>query len=306
MSAIAKAVPEAEVPTTHKDRTSKRGRPRLTTILGVSLVLGWFAVAGLAPLVSPYNPLGQDAPPLTAPSMQHLFGTDGVGRDVLSRVLYGARVSLPAAFIVMVVALAIGVIVGAVSGYLSGVADLILMRIVELVLVFPPIILAMVVAAVLGPSLRNAIIALIVVSWPAFARVTRASVLSLREREFVQSSRLLGVSPARTLARDIMPNVVGPVIVLATLQLGQAILLLASLSFLGLGVVPPTAEWGSMVASGAFDFSHWWVATFAGIAILTSVLGFNLVGDSLRDRLDPSATTSVARVGRTSRQVGKS
>ena len=212
---------------------------------------------------------------------------------MLSRVIYGSRVSLPLALLLVVLAAAIGSALGAVAGYFRGIADGTLMRLTDLVFAFPAIILAMVVAAVLGRGLRNAALAIVVVAWPSYARVVRGLVLSVGDSEYVQSARLLGASSRRTLFRDVLPNVAGPVLVLATLDLANAILLLSGLSFLGLGAQPPTAEWGSMVAEGTQYFQCWWIGTFPGLAIFTVVLAFNFLGDSLRDVFDPRTARRV-------------
>jgi peptide/nickel transport system permease protein len=216
-----------------------------------------------------------------------LFGTDELGRDVLSRVIYGSRVSVPIALLLVGLAATIGGLLGALAGYFRGVVDGVIMRTADLVFAFPPIILAMVVAAVLGRGLRNAALAIVVVAWPSYARVVRGLVLSVGDSEYVQSARLLGAPARRTLFRDVLPNVAGPVFVLATLDLANAILLLSGLSFLGLGAQPPKAEWGSMVADGTQYFQWWWMGTFPGLAIFTVVLAFNFLGDSLRDVFDP-------------------
>ena len=244
-------------------------------------------IAIFAPLIAPDGPLAQSFPASTGPSLHHLFGTDELGRDVLSRVVYGTRVSIPIALGLVALAATIGGTVGAIAGYFRGIADGVLMRAADLVFAFPPIILAMVVAAVLGRGLVNAALAIVVVAWPSYARVVRGLVLSVGDSEYVQSARLLGASSARTLARDVLPNVIGPVFVIATLDLANAILLLAGLSFLGLGAQPPKAEWGSMVAEGTQYFQWWWIGTFPGLAIFTVVLAFNFLGDSLRDVFDP-------------------
>jgi peptide/nickel transport system permease protein len=263
-------------------------------LIGLVVVVGWIVVAIFAPLIAPYGP---DAPNSAAmyvsPNAQHLFGTDDLGRDILSRVLYGARISIPLALVIVALALCIGGTLGAVAGYFGGVLDSAIMRVVDLVFAFPTIILAMAVAAAFGPSLRNAVIALVVVSWPLYARVVRGAVLTVRHEDYVNASRLLGASARRALVIDVLPNISGPVFVLATLELGNAVLLLSALSFLGLGPRPPTAEWGSMVASGALNFTRWWIGTFPGLAIMTVVLGFNFLGDSLRDRLDPRLSRQI-------------
>jgi peptide/nickel transport system permease protein len=274
-------------------RTRSRGgrlRPawrQPLAVAGCIIALTWIVVAIFAPLISPHDPLAQTFAPSQGPSAAHLFGTDELGRDVLSRVVHGSRVSVPIALLLVVLAASIGGLIGAVAGYFRGIVDGVFMRTADLVFAFPPIILAMVVAAVLGRGLRNAALAIVVVAWPSYARVVRGLVLSVGESEYVQSARLLGSSARRTLFRDVLPNVAGPVLVLATLDLANAILLLAGLSFLGLGAQPPHAEWGSMVADGAQYFQWWWIGTFPGLAIFTAVLAFNFLGDSLRDFFDP-------------------
>jgi peptide/nickel transport system permease protein len=259
-------------------------------IAGGVIAVAWFVVAIFAPLIAPHNPLAQNFVASQGPSAHHPFGTDELGRDILSRVIYGARVSVPIALLLVGLAATIGGVVGALSGYFRGVVDGVFMRIVDLVFAFPPIILAMVVTAVLGRGLRNAALAIVVVAWPSYARVVRGLVLSVGDSEYVQSARLLGASSRRTLFRDVLPNVAGPVLVLATLDLATAILLLSGLSFLGLGAQPPHAEWGSMVADGAQYFQWWWMGTFPGLAIFTAVLAFNFLGDSLRDVFDPQTS----------------
>ena len=256
-------------------------------VTGASIAFVWIVIAVFAPLIAPHGPLAQSFSPAQSPSLHHLFGTDELGRDVLSRVLYGSRVSVPIALLLVSLAAVIGGLVGAVAGYFRGLVDGAFMRVVDLVFAFPPIILAMVVAAVLGRGLRNAALAIVVVAWPSYARVVRGLVLSVADAEYVQSARLLGSSARRALFRDVLPNVVGPVFVLATLDLANATLLLSGLSFLGLGAQPPRAEWGSMVADGAQYFQWWWIGTFPGLAIFTAVLAFNFLGDSLRDVFDP-------------------
>jgi len=256
-------------------------------IAGTVIAVAWLVVAIFAPLIAPYDPLAQTFAPAQGPTGAHLFGTDELGRDVLSRVIHGSRVSVPIALLLVTLAAVIGGLVGGLAGYFRGIVDGVSMRTVDLVFAFPPIILAMVVAAVLGRGFRNAALAIVVVAWPSYARVVRGLVLSVGDSEYVQSARLLGSSARRTLFRDVLPNVAGPVLVLATLDLANAILLLSGLSFLGLGAQPPQAEWGSMVATGAQYFQWWWIGTFPGLAIFTAVLAFNFLGDSLRDLFDP-------------------
>ena len=274
-------------------RTRRRGgrlRPawrQPLAVVGSVIAVAWLVVAIFAPLIAPYDPLAQNFSISQAPSGAHLFGTDELGRDVLSRVIFGSRVSVPIALLLVSLAALIGGLVGGVAGYFRGIVDGFSMRVVDLVFAFPAIILAMVVAAVLGRGLQNAALAIVVVAWPSYARVVRGLVLSVGDSEYVESARLLGSSARRTLFRDVLPNVAGPVLVLATLDLANAILLLSGLSFLGLGAQPPQAEWGSMVADGAQYFQWWWIGTFPGLAIFTAVLAFNFLGDSLRDLFDP-------------------
>ena len=270
-------------------RTRPAWRQPLAVAGGV-IAVTWLLVAIFAPFIAPYDPLAQTFVAAQSPSSAHLFGTDELGRDVLSRVIYGSRVSVPIALLLVSLAALIGGLVGGLAGYFRGIVDGLSMRVVDLFFAFPAIILAMVVAAVLGRGLRNAALAIVVVAWPAYARVVRGLVLSVGDTEYVESARLLGASARRTLFRDVLPNVAGPVFVLATLDLANAILLLAGLSFLGLGAQPPQPEWGSMVADGAQYFQWWWIGTFPGLAIFTAVLAFNFLGDSLRDFFDPQTS----------------
>jgi peptide/nickel transport system permease protein len=245
-----------------------------------------------APWVAPHPPNAMGFGRLQPPSATNWFGTDQLGRDILSRVIHAARVSLPYALLLVVLALVLGSLLGAVAGYFGGRVDGAIMRLADLVMAFPDIILAMAVVAALGPNLFNAVLAVVFVSWPIHARVVRAMILTLRDEPYVQSSRLLGASSMRALWRDIRPNTAGPVVVLATLEFGHAVLILSGLSFLGLGAQPPTAEWGSMVSEGAKYFDKWWVSLFPGLAILIVVLAANFLGDTLRDALDPRSAKS--------------
>ncbi len=268
--------------------TSRFLRRNVLTLIGIIVVIFWIVVSLSAPVIAPYDPLKQNVRErLQPPSATHLMGTDELGRDVLSRVLYGGRISLPVGFIIVIFATVIGAGLGSVAGYAGGAWDQGLMRVTDLVMAFPPIILAMAVAAALGAGLEHAAIALIIVSWPAYGRVVRGLVLSVKQNEYVAASHAVGAPQSRILFRTVIPNTLGPAIVMATLGLGTAILTFAGLSFLGLGAVPPTPEWGRMVADGINSFDQWWVAAFPGLAILTVVLAFNFVGDGLRDALDP-------------------
>ena len=279
-------------------RRLRSGLRRPLALIGLVIVVAWLLLALLAPWVAPHDPLAQDFLLFEPPSRAHPFGTDELGRDVLSRVIHGARLSLPLAVLLVSLSILIGGVLGSVAGYFRSLPDAVVMRTVDLVFAFPAIILAMVVTASLGPNVRNAVLAIVVVSWPTYARVVRGLVLSLGDSQFVQSSRLLGSSSRRTLVRDILPNLAGPVIVLGTLDLANAILLLSGLSFLGLGAQPPTPEWGSMVAVGTQNFQFWWVGMFPGLAIFTAVLAFNFLGDSLRDLFDPRGHVRESRRGR--------
>jgi peptide/nickel transport system permease protein len=260
------------------------------TIIGIVIAVGWILIAIFAPLLSPHNPLAQTLPPLHAPSWKYPFGTDELGRDVLSRTLYGARQTIPIGLLLVAIAMVIGSTLGAIAGYFGGFIDGIVMRLTDLVFAFPAIVLAMVTTAALGRGIRTAVIALIIVSWPSYARVVRGLVRQMGQSEYVLSSRLLGASASRALVRDVLPNIAGPILVLATLDLGSAILLLSGLSFLGLGAQPPTPEWGLGVAEGVNYFQYWWIGTFPGLAIFTVVLAFNFLGDSLRDAFDPKSS----------------
>jgi peptide/nickel transport system permease protein len=259
------------------------------TAVALALLLGWVLIAVLAPVLAPYDPLEQSPNLYAGPNAAHLFGTDELGRDVLSRVIHGARLSLPLSASIVALALAIGGVLGLLAGYFGGWIDEVLMRLTDLVFAFPQIILAMAVTAAFGPSSRNAVLALVIVSWPVYARVVRSAVLSIRGQDFLSSSRLLGVGSFQALRRDVVPNSVGPAVVLASLELGNATLMLASLSYLGLGPRPPAPEWGAMIALGSNDLAAWWVSVVPGLAILTVVLAFNVLGDALRDRLDPQS-----------------
>ena len=266
---------------------------RPLAVTGLVITAAWLIVVIAAPLLAPYDPLAQKFPRLRPPGGGHWFGTDELGRDVFSRVLYGARLSIPLTLLLVALSVVIGGLLGACAGYFGRWVDETIMRVADLVFAFPTVILAMAVAASLGASLRNAVLAILVVSWPAYARVTRGLVLGLRSREFVLSGRLLGFSVWRSLRTDVLPNVAGPILVLATLDIGTQLLLLSGLSFLGLGAKPPTAEWGAMVASATQVFDKWWVGVFPGLAILTVVLAFNFLGDTMRDALDPQTARAI-------------
>ncbi len=256
--------------------------------IGIVLFVGWLLIALLSPIITPYDPIVQDlSVRFQPPSQHHWFGADKFGRDVFSRVLAGSRISLVAGLITVVVALSIGSIYGAIAGYIGGIVDDILMRISELIIAFPAIILAMVIAAALGPSLYNTLFAMVIIWWPNYARVMRSMVISIKSNEYVEAANILGASHLRIIFKEIFPNSIGPVLVMMTLDFGNAILLFSGLSFLGLGSPPPTPEWGAMVANGVENFFYWWIGTFPGLAILSVSLSANFIGDGLRDYLDP-------------------
>ncbi|GAA5532242.1 ABC transporter permease [Deinococcus aluminii] len=262
---------------------------RPTVILGAALVLLFLFLAIAAPLVAPYDPIQQDfLRPTQPPNPQHWLGTDQYGRDLLSRVIYGARTALLAVLVADGLALVLGGFLGLLAGYYRGWVDSVLMRVMDVLLAFPYLLLALIIVAGLGPSLLNAMIAIGIVYTPQYARLIRGQVLSVRELEYVQSARALGANDARVMLRHVLPNSVIALVVLATLQAGTVIVETAALSFLGLGAQPPTPDWGAILADGqSYFLTAWWIATFPGLAILLVVLGFNLLGDALRDQLDP-------------------
>lgn len=257
--------------------------------VGLVIVVLAVGAALVAPFAAPYAPDRQDVSILlTGPSGAHLLGVDDLGRDVLSRVLFGARVSLTVGVIAVGISLVVGLPIGLVSGYVGGVVDNVLMRIMDGLLAFPALVLALGISAVLGPSLENAMIAIGVVGVPTFARLVRGGALAVRNLEYVLAARAIGVAQIRILLRHVLPNVVSPVIVQASLAVGTAILTEATLSFLGLGVQPPTPSWGSMVDAGkGYLNTAPWFALAPGAAIVVTVIGFNFLGDALRDALDP-------------------
>ena len=257
-------------------------------LIGGLVSLLWIIIAIFSNEIIPYDPLLQNlARRFEPPSYEYWFGTDTLGRDIFSRVLVGSRLSLTAGLLTVVIAGTIGSIYGAVAGYYGRIVDDILMRGSEMVMAFPAIILAMTITATLGPSLYNTILAMVVVSWPNYARVMRSMVIHVKQNEYVDASRTLGSSKIRTLFKEILPNSLGPVIVMSTLEFGNAILIFSGLSFLVLGAPPPNPEWGAMVANGMENFSYWWIGSFPGLAIFSVSIAANFIGDGLRDYLDP-------------------
>jgi peptide/nickel transport system permease protein len=264
-------------------------RRNRTGVMGLVIIVVFITVAILAAWLAPYDPLKIDlSQRFIAPGQAHLFGTDNLGRDILSRVIVGSRISLWVGLVTVGLSMLIGVPLGLLAGYLRGAVDGVIMRIVDMFLAFPVIILAIAIVAVRGPGLTNVMLALAFVYWTTYARVTRGVTLVLREEDYILAARSIGISPLRIMARHILPNAVAPILVIASLGLGNAILAEASLSFLGLGIQPPQASWGSMLNFGMqFLRDAPYLSTFPGIAIFFTVLGFNLLGDGLRDALDP-------------------
>jgi len=255
--------------------------------IGLAIVLFWVFVALTIDLWSVYDPLKIVGRKLLEPSLQHWLGTDALGRDVLTRTLYGARYSIAISVVVVVCSVAIGSALGAIAGFFGGWVDGLIMRLVDVTLAFPPVLLAMAVAASLGPGLQNAAIAVIAVWWPVYARLMRGQVLDVISRDHIEAARAGGATSFRLLTKHILPLSWTPTIISATMDFGQVVLLAASLSFIGLGAQPPSPEWGAMISDGAAHFYSWWIAFGPGIAILSLGLGFNFIGDALRDILDP-------------------
>ena len=260
-------------------------------IFGMTIIITMTLLAILAPLVTPYSPIEMDLSSdarLESPSRDHLFGTDNLGRDVFSRMMYGARISLSVGLIAVLISLLIGVVLGGLSGYYGGWVDNVIMRVVEIMYCFPTFFLIMMVITFLGPSILNVMIVIGLTSWAGLCRLVRAEFLSLRERDFVQAAKVQGVSDRRIIFRHILPNAMAPVYVSATLSVGGAILVESALSFLGLGVQIPQASWGSILTAGKIYIDYaWWLTLFPGVAILLTVLSFNLIGEGLREILDP-------------------
>ena len=256
---------------------------------GLATIAVVFLIAAFASFVAPYDPGRTDVSlKLKPPSSQNYLGTDQLGRDVFSRMLYGSRISLSVGFVAVGISIVIGILVGAVAGYYRGWVDSFLMRFVDTMLCFPSFFLILTVVALLGPSILNIMLVIGITSWMGTSRLVRAEFLSLRERDFVQAARNLGVKDRRIIFSHILPNALAPVFVSATLKVASAILVEAGLSFLGFGVQPPRPSWGNILTEGrTYIFDAWWLTLFPGLAILITVLSFNLVGEGLRDALDP-------------------
>ena len=256
--------------------------------VGALMLSAWLLAAIFAPIVAPHDPLDVIAGSRQPPG--HLLGTDLLGRDVLSRIIFGARLSLRLGLVSVAIGLTAGIVLGLPPGYYGGAVDTVFMRVMDAMLAFPGLLLALVIIASLGPGLMNVMLAVGISSVPSYARLVRGSTLSIREVAYIEAARLIGCTSLRIMFRHILPNLIGPVIVLATLQIGSAILVGSSLSYLGMGAQPPTPEWGLMTAEGrSYLASAWWISTFAGVAIFTAVISINLMGDGLRSALDPRA-----------------
>src|SRR6056297_751106 len=258
-------------------------------LLGIVFIGILLFIAIFAPLIAPYDPLAQNIMGrYKAPSAEHLLGTDEMGRDILSRIIYGSRISLQVGLVSVALALLFGVSFGLIAGYYGGKLDMLIMRFMDIMLAFPSILLAIGIVAILGPQLKNAMLAIGIINVPRFARIVRSSVLSIKESEYISAARALGAGDFRIIFKHLLPNAMAPLIVQTTLSIATAILEAAALSFLGLGAQPPSPEWGAMLSDARSSLQKApWVATFPGLAIIFGVLGFNLLGDGLRDALDP-------------------
>ncbi|MBV2144057.1 ABC transporter permease subunit [Falsochrobactrum sp. TDYN1] len=269
-------------------------------VIGLVVFVALVVVAILASVIAPHSPTEQFREFMLVPpfweeggSTRFLLGTDAVGRDILSRLIFGAQYSLLVGFVIVIISMCLGITIGLVSGYFGGGVDTVFMRIMDVILAFPSLLLALVLVAILGPGLINAVIAITLVLLPHFSRLTRAAVMSEKEREYVTAAKLAGASKLRLMFKTILPNCLAPLVVQATMSFSNAILDVAALGFLGMGAQPPTPEWGTMLAEAReFIMRAWWVVTFPGLAILVTVLAINLVGDGLRDALDPKLKRS--------------
>ncbi|TPI14884.1 ABC transporter permease [Mesorhizobium sp. B4-1-3] len=259
-------------------------------LVGMLIIIALLVVAAFADVLAPYSPTVGDLKNarLLPPGAAHWFGTDDLGRDIYSRIVYGARWTLYVVILVAIIAAPIGLLVGTIAGYAGGWTDTILMRITDIFLAFPKLVLALAFVAALGPGIENAVLAIAITSWPPYARIARAETLTVRNSDYIKAVQLMGASPFRIVLRHIMPLCISSLIIRVTLDMAGIILTAAGLGFLGLGAQPPLPEWGAMIASGRrFILDQWWVAAAPGAAILIVSLGFNLLGDGLRDALDP-------------------
>jgi peptide/nickel transport system permease protein len=260
-------------------------------VFGLLIIIGLIFIALFAPLIAPYDPIVTNLANRLQPlSFEHYFGTDEVGRDIFSRIVWGSRLTLYVIGLVAIIAAPVGILIGTVSGYFGGIIDTILMRITDIFLAFPKLILALAFVAALGPGIENAVIAIAITSWPPYARIARAETLTIRNSDFIRAIRLQGAGPLRIITGHIMPLCLSSLIVRITLDMAGIILTAAGLGFLGLGAQPPSPEWGAMTSSGrAYILDHWWLITMPGTAIFVVSLAFNLLGDGLREVLDPKS-----------------
>jgi len=275
-------------------RAARRLRRNSLSLVGLAILVAWTLVAAAAPAVAPDDPLAVDiGTRLQPPSSRHLLGTDYYGRDLLSRIIYGARYDLAIALVAVGVAAGLGAPFGVVAGYYRGAIDDAIMRVCDVLLAFPSLVLALALAAALGPGLWKAILAVAITSIAGYARLARGSTLVAREETYVEAARAQGASDVRVIGHHVLPNIASPIVVRATVGMGFSVLLAASLSFVGLGAQPPTPEWGAMINEGRNQLvtGVWWVSTFPGLAIMSLIFGFNLLGDGIRDVLDPRAVT---------------
>lgn len=259
------------------------------TLTGFAIVALVVLVGLLAPVLAPYDPNEMNIPVrLQAPGEEHLFGTDEMGRDILSRVMYGARISIAVGVIIVAVSAAIGIVLGSLSGYFGGRADQAVLAVTDMILAFPSMVLALALTAAMGPGLLNTMLAVIIVRIPMYTRLMRGQVLVAKEQQYVRAARTFGEKPFWIVARHIVPNCLTPLMVQMTLGIGDAILIASSMSFIGLGAQPPTPEWGAMISTARiYAIDQWWYAAFPGLSILITIMGFNLIGDGIRDILDP-------------------
>jgi peptide/nickel transport system permease protein len=263
-------------------------RTNLFFAIGITVCTAWICTAIFANGLSPQDPLAQDiVHRLTPPTSDHWFGTDSLGRDVFSRVVVGSKLSIFAGLLTVILAAFVGSIYGGIAGYVGGAVDDVMMRLAEMVLAFPALILAMTIGAVLGASLYHTLFALVIVAWPTYARIMRSVVITIKENDYIEAAQAIGASNFRILTSEIFPNAIGSILIVATLDIGNQILFFSTLSFLGLGTPPPDPEWGSMISAGMKNFNSWWICTFPGLAILTMAIGANFIGDGVRDMLDP-------------------
>lgn len=282
-------VPMRKIKPSLAARLLKHARKYPSMWVGLTVLFIFLLIILFANQIAQQDPLKQDLTlRLKPPSAAHWFGTDELGRDIFSRVIHGAQVSLPASFVVVIIGVAIGSFLGALAGFTGGFLDDAIMRVADVTLAFPSIVLALAISAFLGPSLTNAIIAACIVLWPEYARLMRSQVLVIRSYDYVTAARSLGMRELSILIRHILPNSWTPLIIKAALDVGGIILLVSALSFLGLGITPPTAEWGAMIALGRTKFYQWWLATFPGLAILAVIMACNLLSEGLRNWLDPN------------------